>query len=107
MNKNKIDRLIKECVLEIDDYESLPTYKSYLLDKITKSSFKIKGKRANDILGLIYIDICGSINISTREGYYYFIIFTDNLSRYGYVYLVKHKSESFKIFKRFCNEVEK
>ena len=36
-----------------------------------------------------------------------FITFTDDLSRYGYVYLMKHKSESFEIFKWFCNEVEK
>ena len=29
------------------------------------------------------------------------------LSRYGYVYLMKHKSESFEIFKLFRNEIEK
>ena len=47
------------------------------------------------------------MNISTRGGYYYFITFTDDLSRYGYVYLIKHKSESFEMFKRFHTEVEK
>ena len=47
------------------------------------------------------------MNISAKGGYYYFIMFIDNLSRYGYVYLMKHKSESLKMFKRFCTEVEK
>ena len=47
------------------------------------------------------------MNISARGEYYYFIMFTDDLSRYGYVYLMKHKSESFEIFKRFYTEVEK
>jgi hypothetical protein len=31
----------------------------------------------------------------------YFIIFTDDFSRYGYVYLMRHKSESFEKFKEF------
>ena len=44
MNKNKIDRLIKEHVIEIDDCESLPICESYLLGKMTKSPFKEKMK---------------------------------------------------------------
>ena len=32
--------------------------------------------------------------------------FTDDLSRYGYVYLMRHKSETFEKFKEFQNEVE-
>jgi hypothetical protein len=32
--------------------------------------------------------------------------FTDDLSRYGYVYLMKHKSETFEKFKEFQNEVK-
>ena len=34
-------------------------------------------------------------------GYSYFITFTDDFSRFGYVYLMKHKSESFEMFKDF------
>ena len=83
VNKNMIDRLIKECILKIDDCESLPIYESYLLDKITKSPFKEKGERASDVLSLIHTDVCRPINISDRGRYYYFIIFTDDLSRYG------------------------
>ena len=32
--------------------------------------------------------------------------FTDDLSRYGYIYLMKHKSETFEKFKEFQSEVE-
>src|SRR3954464_4692788 len=35
-----------------------------------------------------------------------FLTFTDDLSRYGYIYLMKHKSETFEKFKEFQNEVE-
>ena len=40
------------------------------------------------------------------DGFKYFITFTDDLSRYGYVYLMRHKSESFEKFKEFQNEVQ-
>ena len=33
-------------------------------------------------------------------------IFIDDLSRYGYIYLMKHKSETFEKFKKFQSEVE-
>ena len=46
------------------------------------------------------------MSTSSRRGYGYFITFTDDLSRYGYVYLIKHKSESFEKFKEFRNEVQ-
>ena len=32
--------------------------------------------------------------------------FTNDYSRYGYIYLVKQKSETFEKFKEFKNEVE-
>ena len=91
VNKNKIDRLIKEHVLEIDDCESLSICESCLLDEMTKSPFKRKSERANNVLDLIHTDIYRPMNISIRGGYYYFITFTDDLSRYGYVYLMKHQ----------------
>ena len=35
-----------------------------------------------------------------------FLTFTDDLSRYGYIYLMKHKSETFEKVKEFQSEVE-
>ncbi|GKA76990.1 putative RNA-directed DNA polymerase [Tanacetum coccineum] len=42
-----------------------------------------------------------------HQGANYFITFTDDVSRYGFVYLMKHKYEVFETFKVFQNEVEK
>ena len=42
INKNRINKLAQEGILEIDDYESLPTCESYLLGKMTKSPFTEK-----------------------------------------------------------------
>jgi len=46
------------------------------------------------------------MSLSARENYQYFITFTDDYSRYDYIYLMKHKSESFEKFKEFQNEVQ-
>ena len=46
------------------------------------------------------------MSVASRSGYCYVLTFTDDLSRYGYVYLMKHKSETFEKFKEFQSEVE-
>ena len=43
------------------------------------------------------------MSVEARGGYCYFLTFTNDLSRYGYIYLMKHKSEKFKVFQ---SEVE-
>jgi len=73
---------------------------------MTKTSFTGFPERESDLLELIHTDVCGSKSSTARGGLQYFITFTDNLSRYGYVYLMRHKSETFEKFKEFLNEVE-
>ena len=68
---------------------------------MTKSFFSGKGEWAGNVLGLIHTDVYSPMNISARDDYVYFITFTNNLFRYEYVYLMKHKSESFEMFKQF------
>ena len=46
------------------------------------------------------------MSVKARGGYHYFLTFIDDLSRYGYIYLMKHKSETFEKFKEFLSEVE-
>ena len=65
------------------------------------------GERATELLALVCTDMCGPFDVQIRGYYSYFIIFIDDLSRYRYVYLMKHKSEAFKKFKKFRSEVEK
>ena len=96
-----------EGLLKISDCKSLSTYELCLLGKMTKSSFTEKDEKAKDVLSLIHTDMCGPMNVSSKDGYNYFIMFTDDFSRYGYVFLMRHKFESFEMFKRYCYEIEK
>nr|GEV96741.1 hypothetical protein [Tanacetum cinerariifolium] len=50
--------------------------------------------------------VCGPFKIMSRQGEIYFVTFTDDFSRYGYVYLLKHKHEVFETFKVVQKEVE-
>jgi transposase InsO family protein len=66
---------------------------------MTKAPFTKQGERANDLLDLVHSDVCGPMSIGARDGSRYFVTFIDDFSRYGYVYLMRHKSESFDKFK--------
>ncbi|KAK9008933.1 hypothetical protein V6N11_080409 [Hibiscus sabdariffa] len=47
-----------------------------------------------------------AVETYARGGYQYFIMFTDDFSRYGYIYLMRHKSKALEKFKEFKNEVQ-
>ncbi|KAL0451580.1 UNVERIFIED_CONTAM: hypothetical protein Slati_1136100 [Sesamum latifolium] len=58
------------------------------------------------LLDLIHSNVCRPFNTQARCGFIYFITFTDAQSQYGYVYLMKCKSEAFEKLKEFRLEVE-
>ena len=89
------------------NYESFDTCESCLLGTMTKLPFKGKGERAGRPLNLIHTDVCGPMSMHAKGGFIYFITFIDDYSQYGYLYLMRYKSEAFEKFKEFISEVEK
>ena len=73
---------------------------------MTKSPFAKSCEWASELLELIHGDVCGPMSTTARGGYQYFVTFTDDFSRYGYIYLMRHKFETFEKFKEFRNKVE-
>nr|GEW02398.1 hypothetical protein [Tanacetum cinerariifolium] len=69
----------------------------------SKSCGKNKDKAQH---GAAASDVYGPVRHVSRKGASYFLTFTDGFSRYGYVYLLKHKHEVFENFKVFKSEVE-
>ncbi|GAA0143054.1 hypothetical protein LIER_03825 [Lithospermum erythrorhizon] len=63
--------------------------------------------RASNVLELIHSDICGPINPASKSGKKYFLIFIDDFSRKGWVFLLAIKSEALDCFKEFKILVEK
>jgi hypothetical protein len=106
ISEKHMKKLHSDGLLTSFDFESYETCEACLLGKMTKAPFTHLPKRALDLLEHIHTDVCGPMSTTARKGFQYFITFTDDFSRYGYVYLMKHKSESLKKFKEFQNEVE-
>jgi len=101
ISENHMKRLHDDELLTSFDFESYETCESCLLRKMTRAPFIGFPKRASDLLELVHIDMCRPMSTTSRGRFQYFINFTDDFSRYGYVYLMKHKSETFEKFKEF------
>ncbi|KAJ9554596.1 hypothetical protein OSB04_018641 [Centaurea solstitialis] len=106
INKKRIAQLQKDGVLESFDLKSNDGCESCLLGKMTKSPFTGSLQRGEGLLDLIHTDVCGPFRSTTKDGNRYYVTFIDDYSRYGYVYLIKHKSDTFEKFKEFKHEVE-
>ena len=74
---------------------------------MTKRPFKAKGYRATKPLELVHTDVCGPMRVQARGRYEYFVTFTDDYSRYGFVYLMRQKSETFDKFREYKAEAER
>ena len=66
----------------------------------------VKVDRCIELLGVRHTDICGSFTSPTMCGHKYFITFIDDHSRYGYIDLIREKSDTLEAFKAFKAKVE-
>ena len=107
INSSRIHGLVKSGILNSLIFEPIPVCESCLEGKMKKRPFKAKGNRAIIQLELVHTDVCGPMSVQARDGYEYFITFTNDYSRYGYVYLMHHKPEAFDKFREYKAEAEK
>ena len=57
-------------------------------------------------LKLVHFDICGSLSVKASHGAFYFLLFIDVYTRYGYVCLLSCSYKTLGVFKCFVAEVE-
>jgi hypothetical protein len=67
---------------------------------------KKNAKHSMRVLEIIHTNICGPFPVRTVDGFNSFITFTDDYSRYSYIYPIKERSEASGKFKQFKAEVE-
>ena len=67
--------------------ESLDACEPCLMGKMTKTPFSGTMERATDLLEIIHTDVCGPMSVKAHGKYHCFLNFTDDLSRYRYIYL--------------------
>nr|GFB07895.1 retrotransposon protein, putative, Ty1-copia subclass [Tanacetum cinerariifolium] len=106
ISKKRIEKLQHNVLLNSSDLREFEKCVSCMSGKMARKPYTHQVERAKDLLGLIHTDVCGPFKIMSRQGASYFVTFIDGYSRYGYVYLLKHKHEVFETFKVFQMEVE-
>nr|GFA63907.1 hypothetical protein [Tanacetum cinerariifolium] len=106
ISKKRIEKLQHDGFLNSTDLRSFEKCVSCMSGKMEMKPYTHQVERAKDLLGLIHTDVCGPFKIMLRQGANYFVTFTDDFSRYGYVYLLKHKHKVFETFKMFQKEVQ-
>jgi hypothetical protein len=104
--RGRIERLIKDDILTPLDFSNSDYCIDCIKDKYAKQVKKDEANRSAGVLEIIHTDICGPFPVKSVDGFDSFITFTDNFSRYGYIYPIKERSEALNKFKVFKAEVE-
>ena len=66
--------------------------KNCQIGKMGKTSFKSKNYQSEDILKIVYTDLCGPIGVESYTGEKFFILFDDDYSRMMIVMYLREKS---------------
>jgi hypothetical protein len=98
--------LIKDDILIPLDFSNSDYCIDCIKGKYAKQVKKGEAKLSTGVLEIIHMDICGPFPIKSVDGFNSFITFTDDFSRYGYIYPIKERSESLDKFKILKTEVE-
>ena len=99
--KNLVDGFDYDALSEINFCEPCAEGKHH------RSKFPISSsKRSTELLGLVHSDVCGKISTPSLSGAEYFLTFTDDKTRYVWVYPLKQKCEVFERFVEWKTMVE-
>ena len=85
VDDGRLQKLHKYAYLGAFDDESFAIFESYIMGKLPKFPFSGIGERAKGILELVHFDVCGPMPVQARSDSFYFITFTDDFSRFGWV----------------------
>ena len=80
IEKERINRLVKDDLLDSFLDESFSVYKSHLQEKMTKLLFVGHRERTTKVLTLVHTDVCDLFDGPARGGYLYFITFINDFS---------------------------
>jgi hypothetical protein len=105
ISRGRIERLVKNDILPPLEFSDLEQCRECIKGKYAKK-IKKNAKRSTGILQIIHTDICGPFPMKSVDGFDSFITFTDDYSRFGYIYPIKERTEALDKFKIFKAKVE-
>ena len=80
--------------------ETLVFVKAVLAESSTEALSTVDSsvRQTGDLLELVHSDVCGKISDKSIGGPQYFLTFTDDKSRYSWIYIIKTKDQVFQYF---------
>jgi hypothetical protein len=84
-----VERLIKDDILHPLDLSNLDYCIDCIKGKYAKQVKKGEAKRSAGVLEIMHTDICGPFPVKYVDRFDSFITFTNDFSRYGYIYPIK------------------
>lgn len=103
--KIKRNNLVED--FKYNHQQSLDFCGSCIMGKSHRLKFPKSETRNTELLGLVHSDVCGKIGHKSLSDSEYFLTFTDDSTRYCWVYFLKQKSEVFDKFVEWKSMVEK
>ena len=94
-----VRKSLKGKLVEHFDYNSsrkLGFSESCIGEKQHRSHFDSSERQTENLLELVHSDVCGKISDKSIGGAQYFLNFTDDKSRYTWVYIIKTNAPRFK-----------
>ena len=72
-----------------------------LVGKMHQLPFPVSNKSMSSPFALIHADLWGPAPIMSYTGFRYYLVLVDEFTKFTWTYLLKHKSDTFKVFTQF------
>ena len=101
LGEQNLQRIAREKLVKQFRYDASNTIgfcETCIGGKHHRSPFASSTTQAADILELVHSDVCGKMQEKSLGGAEYFLTFTDDKTRYTWVYILKTKDQVFSCF---------
>lgn len=106
ISRERIITLMKQNMLPQLNFDNFNDCIDCFKGKLTNAR-KMHATRSQNLLEIIHTDICGPFPNKTICDNTFFVTFIDDFSRYCYLFLILHKSQTLECIKIFKLEAEK
>ena len=110
IGKQKLQRMASGELVRHLDYNSSKSIgfcETCIGGKHHRTPFDSSKTQSTELLELVHSDVCGKISEKSLGGGQYFLTFTDDKSRYSWVFILRSKDQVFDRFQEWKAQVEK
>ena len=110
LSEHGLQKLAKKEMVDNFDYDAsnkIGFCEACIGGKHHRSPFNTSERNTSERLELVHTDLCGKMGVKSIGGAEYFISFTDDKTRYSWVYPLKTKDQAFDCFLEWKASVER